>query len=374
MPKRGEVDQLIVPLRPRLAVLRPARPINLARLLFMPLDPLIVPAAGWRRGTITLPRSALIPLADVARERLGPVAAATEAALAGLTTDNTQDLAQIGAGLWAAAAKVLAAAEPPDSWSQTTGLQTADFHPLSTIAAAGLAQADQIERIVRLPETDEAGQRREIGAALEPAAESGPLALATVIMLLAARLPSAAQSFFSADSIASRSGEPAMRHAVDQAIDSTIDSVESSASNLGSLSNASVALRRSIRLLDELESVCSQRPSRKARIAELRREVDTASRKQFSQALAHELLEPARALVGATDEAVIRLERSARDLRRFEMIARRLGGGDHFDRNLKQAAAALAPQPDEPRATLIDRIRLIEILQGPEAAIAAIQL
>ena len=49
LPARGAADTLIAPLRPRLATLRPTRPLNLTRLLFTPLDPLIVPSAEWRR-------------------------------------------------------------------------------------------------------------------------------------------------------------------------------------------------------------------------------------------------------------------------------------------------------------------------------------
>ena len=37
---------LLDPLRPRLAALRPVRPIRFGRLLLTPLDPVIVPARG----------------------------------------------------------------------------------------------------------------------------------------------------------------------------------------------------------------------------------------------------------------------------------------------------------------------------------------
>src|SRR5689334_24255463 len=59
MPNRGPADQLIAPLRPRLARLRPPRPLRFARLLFLPLDPLIVPAARWRAEQPTIPRTVI---------------------------------------------------------------------------------------------------------------------------------------------------------------------------------------------------------------------------------------------------------------------------------------------------------------------------
>src|ERR1700682_2240745 len=63
MPNRGAADQLIAPLRGRLALLRPPRPLRFARLLFLPLDPLIVPAGRWRPEQNTIPRNAIPSLA-----------------------------------------------------------------------------------------------------------------------------------------------------------------------------------------------------------------------------------------------------------------------------------------------------------------------
>ena len=61
MPNRGAADQLIAPLRARLAHLRPPRPLRFARLLFLPLDPLIVPAARWRAAQPAIPRTVIPP-------------------------------------------------------------------------------------------------------------------------------------------------------------------------------------------------------------------------------------------------------------------------------------------------------------------------
>src|SRR6185437_13356228 len=80
---RSAADALIAPLRPRLQQLRPPRPIRLARLLFLPLDPLIVPAPRWRPGDPLVPRTALTPLADLVRSTDGAVVTRVEASLAG---------------------------------------------------------------------------------------------------------------------------------------------------------------------------------------------------------------------------------------------------------------------------------------------------
>ena len=50
LPDRGEADQVLDPLRPRLRTLKPPRPLTLARLLFMPLEGALVAPTAWRRG------------------------------------------------------------------------------------------------------------------------------------------------------------------------------------------------------------------------------------------------------------------------------------------------------------------------------------
>ena len=75
MPHRGEADQVLAPLRPRLARLRPPRPLRFARLLFLPLDLLIVPAGRWRFEHLTIPRTAIPPIAAMVESALGPLGA-----------------------------------------------------------------------------------------------------------------------------------------------------------------------------------------------------------------------------------------------------------------------------------------------------------
>src|ERR1035438_9681196 len=65
MADRGAADALVEPLRARLGQIKPPRPLRFSRLLFLPLDPVIVPAAGFRAGTPTVPRTAVAPFAVV---------------------------------------------------------------------------------------------------------------------------------------------------------------------------------------------------------------------------------------------------------------------------------------------------------------------
>ena len=86
-----------MPLRRRLAVLRPPRPLRFVRLLFHPLDPLIVSAGRWRPDQPAIPRTALAPLADCVRGAMPAEASAIEAAINGRTTADADLIAAQGA-------------------------------------------------------------------------------------------------------------------------------------------------------------------------------------------------------------------------------------------------------------------------------------
>jgi hypothetical protein len=128
LPERGAADRLIAPLRPRLAQLRPARPLRFCRLLFLPLDPLIVPGPKWRPMSLTIPRTVLEPLAVSVLDAMRPDArAAVEAVIAGRTTRDIETVRKAGALLWPAAGRILCAAPASRTW-HTTELPVAE-HP-----------------------------------------------------------------------------------------------------------------------------------------------------------------------------------------------------------------------------------------------------
>ena len=81
LAERGDADKLIAPLRRRIAELRPRRKLSLTRLLFTPLDPLIVDAANWSPTAPSIPRTAIQPLADQVSDGLGATATMIDAAV-----------------------------------------------------------------------------------------------------------------------------------------------------------------------------------------------------------------------------------------------------------------------------------------------------
>ncbi|MFL5280577.1 MAG: hypothetical protein ACJ8AW_06175 [Rhodopila sp.] len=138
MTDRGAADALIAPLRQRLVVLRPPRPLRFTRLLFHPLDGVIVAAVQWRPGQAAIPRTALAPLADCVRRAMGAQAEAIDAAIRGHMSSETALVAAQGQVLWPAAGAILATAAVPPLWSET-GLGDAAFPPMAHRAASGFS-------------------------------------------------------------------------------------------------------------------------------------------------------------------------------------------------------------------------------------------
>jgi hypothetical protein len=373
LAERGEADRLIEPLRGRLAEMQPKRPLSLFRLLFAPLDPLIVAGRSWRRGSPGIPRTALGPLGRAVYCGLAAdTAAGLDAALAGHTGDEADLVAAAGERLWPRAAEILAASPLPADWTAATGLPASDHATLARAVAALLARAISLLRLAACacdgvePETAEL---RSMLAAVVPA---GPVALAMMMVLLVGWLPRSQGLINLADELASQQDNPTARVAADGAIDFVLDNLEQAPPPGPNVGEATQRLKRVAIMLDDLHSRAVH-PARRARIEQIRRKVDTACRERFTNELDAELLAPAAGLAGASRAEITTLEATARSLRRFETTARQIGGAEQYDIELRRAAEALRPIADEDASARIDRVRLIEILQGPDAALASLK-
>ena len=364
--ERGPADSLIAPLRGRLAQLRPQRPLRFVRLLFAPFDPLVIPATKWRRGTAALPRTALAPLGALVLAHL-PDRAALQTRLAGATTDQTDRIAAGESALWPEAATILAHAPPPADWTDATGLQADDYRLLARSLAALFAQAPALLRLLAAARAGTPPTAVELEAMLSATIPGGADALAMMTATLMAQLPRPETLVAVADDLAARQSDPAFRVAADRAVDFLLDDIEAAPPDPPDLAQAADALARTVILLGDLDARPGQRPGRRGRIDGIRRKIDATARARFAADLDSQLLGPAASLATADIEA---LERSSRDLRRYETQARQLGGADQYDRALQQAATRLHPRPGDTGDAVIDRVRLVEILQGPEAALA----
>lgn len=363
-------ETLLAPVRARLAAIRPLRPLRFERLLFMPLDPVIVPARDWRAGEPTLPRTAIAPLSGLVRAGLGEEAALFDRLLQGRDTGEYDLITRVGASLWPAAAGLLDRASTPGPDWEGSGLRPDLFIRLARAVAAVLRRAVLGRNLVRslqdgLVQAD-AATFAPLLAGLEAESDAGCAMAASVILV---RLPAAAP--FLARTLPDRAASArarlhgALSQAVDQVL-STLEGPDGSIAELGRapLTRSADEVRQLVALLDGLESGAGAALHR-TRTRPIRERLDRACRARFADGLETDVLRPLAQVRAPLDGAgQRRLEGGARDLRRLEQAARTLGGAATYDRMLAKAAEQVSTIP----LPLAQRARLIEILAGPDAA------
>lgn len=372
MISRGSADQLVAPLRRRLIELRPRRPLRFARLLFHPLDPLIVPAARWQFGQHTIPRTALMPMAEHVRLSMGAAATAIEAAMGGHTDADADLIARLGETLWPAAARILAAPATPASWD-TTELGDQTYRPLAAIVATLIAQATALDALCAetanglVPPLAEA-----IDTILTGVATANRAALPMMVALLLTRLPLAA------DVLARSPSGPdgaAVQSAMEQAADFLLrqlieeDGVEVRIAT-GSLADSGCTVKGIATLLRSLDTG-NAKPSCRETLRTVRDRLDAGCQARFTSGLEDDLLIPLRQLGQSPGSATMSaLEATARGLRVLETEARTVGGGATYDLLLEKAAAAIDCGAMREVLSAADQARLVEILAGSDAALA----
>lgn len=376
LQKRGAADELLAPLRARIAELRPARPLNFSRLLFVPLDPLIVPAPRWSAASPSIPRTAIATISRVVEQQLGPAAQPIQEVIAGRFADDVDAVAAGGALLWPAAANILKQAPMPTDWP-AAGLPPASYAQLATSIAFLLEHALTVQRLVDDTERDRPAAPETIQTLFAASANVSPWARAMLVALLLARLPRTEllrEVLYRSASLSKEGG----RAVLDCAVNFVLEGLETRGGAEGpfagiELSAASGEVGRLATLLDQL-ALHAANPDRRRRVEELRRGIDESCRHRFEKGLAHELLEPLKALPEDADPMVLAtFEETARDLRRLEFAARQVTDTSAYEPLLRRTAQAIKQQGDSPALTLADRVRLVELLVGSEQALAMLK-
>jgi hypothetical protein len=372
MMHRGSADLLIEPLRQRLAVLRPPRPLRFGRLMFHPLDLLIVPPLRWRPAHLAIPRTALVPMAEHVHLTMGPKAAAIEAEIAGHTTADTDLISRLGRSLWPEAATILADAPMPRTWDATE-LGHINYRPLADAVATLLTDAAALDTLCSEAATGLLPPRPEaIAAMLGRVARVNEAVLPMMIAVLLDRLPEAADLLPAANA----GQEAAAIHAaMDEATDlllRQLDREEGTDTRIavGTLAQAGAAASRVAALLKHLDTASLQ-PQRRQRVRAVRQRLEADCKARFASGLQDELLAPLQH-VGASPAVtdILALEAAARGLRVLESEGRAVGSGSTYDLLLEKAAEAIKGDAMLDRLSRADQMRLVEILNGPDAALA----
>ena len=358
MPRRGAADALIEPLRPRLAVLAPLRPLSLSRLLFKPLDAAILPGASWRPGLPAVPRTALAPIGAAVLERMGSDAITMEAMVAGRNSADASAIEQTCALLWPAAAAVLDELPLPTAWADATGLPSTCYEPIRADIAAVLHQADAIRRCSAMAEGPElAACVRDL---LAETASTHAAGLAIVLTVLLS------QGLVTGPAFAAVPG-PALEAAGEHALDRAQHILKAVMPNLPVTGAVAQAVQIGA-LLDAMEGP-QARPGLRSRARDMRRAANAACRGRLLLALDRDFL-PRVAEPGPemADADVTALEGVARGLRRLALAGRRFGAGAIYDSLLGGAATGVCAASSMALSRM-DRLRLAELLLGPDAAL-----
>ena len=280
---------------------------------------------------------------------------------------------RLGRSLWPAAARVLADPAIPRTWDATT-LGEPAYRPLADSVAALLAEAPALDTLCSdtttglLPATAET-----VAPLLGRLAKTNPAALPMMITLLLDRLPEAAGLLPQAhEGQAAAAIQTALNTATDHLLGPPGDSAGGAGARVaaGTLAEAGTAASRIATLLTHLETA-SAKPPQRDRLRAVRRQLHAACKARFVSALQDELLAPLRhSITLLTPADITALETAARGLRILEAGARVAGGGPTYDLLLCKAAEAIRANAMRDRLARADQVRLVEILSGPDAALA----
>jgi hypothetical protein len=371
---RGAADSLIDVVRPQLRELQPRRRLRFARLLLHPLDPVIVAPGAWRSNQPTLPRDALVRLAQHVRRTMGQAAEAIDAEVSGYTTDDVALIGRIGRGLWVEAATILAAfaADVADGKNETCPGGSL-MGPVARKVAALLAEASAIEALVVESADGLLPPRIEIIRPLvERVVETQPTALPIFLTILIARVPHSVGCLD--DLLPGRAGLK-VRAARDDAAAMLLQRLGSDLDiaaqiNIGSLIEAAARAQQWLTMLAQLATRRAERDLRTP-VQDIRLKLDHACRARFTQTLERDLLAPLRAGTDSLDGMTATvLEKTARGLRALEAAARSAGSGPVYDKLLAAAAAFIGDPARRKQLSLAEQVRLVETLAGSQAALA----
>ena len=371
MLDRGAADALVAPLRARLAVLRPGRPFNFTRLLFTPINPIIVPPASWRRGDGTVPRHTLQAFSEIVRNAMGARARALDDALVRRTGptlgDGEKVVEELGSLVWPEAAQILATASVSEGWVQRTSLSDADFASLAQTVSSLLGSALDRQALAGQIEADGVPEPRLLSRVIAGSLSelAGAAALAVGLLIVETARPDLMVQAVDAHVavLGQAAGIPAER-----AIDFAMQHAQAQIAAPSDLARGLQSLREGMLLIQALETRTWQGGDRRARIQLLRGTAVESCRDSFVRTLDTQMLAPLKAMLATPgDMQILQLERTARDLRDLEAIGRRLGPSPLYLADLQRAATSVKAAT---LLTLADRVRLVELLAGTDLAMA----
>lgn len=374
-PARAEVEDLVEPVRPRLAGLAIPRPLTPHRAVVVPFEGLLAPI-GAAKDALRLPREVLAPLFALVRARIDPALWEQAGRLAeGRRADDTVAVLAVGRALWPAAIEALAALqEDPRGVGRTLAAAGHDPHPLGAALRRILPMLRHAEAITQamLPRH---------GVALDPTlptAPHRPLLLGSVqrdpplFRLIAAAMLFRCEF---PDSIARLLRDIALRLDLPGVLAVAAEVAEALKADLAAPAAGATAERRSrtamrlVMIVSALEGI--------PRFDALAAETGHLLGAQFAAVVRETVLDPlaacaARGEVGP--DAAAALEAAALAAKRIEAAARIAGAAPALTEALAAARQPIAALMRRAAATggvgRAELARVAEILLGPDEAMA----
>lgn len=394
LPARALVEELLETVRPRLWLLRPPRRLSLHRVLAVPLESLLSDPLLCDPGGIRMPRTLLPALFALVEPRLDPaLRTSLEDACRGLSSAETQEVQRLGRRLWPAATLALHQAFiDPRATNRALADQGVDPGPLNDHHAMVLALMKNAEAIAAamLPQD---GRMPDPGNAAAPhrdlllqAAAEDMVAWRGIAagFLLRAPSPDVVVRLVAQARLSLR--QPALMQVIEEVVASLSRELGLLPGALppgAALPAASFADRRSEAGV-RLSLILSELSGQGSRLDSLATEAGQALVRQFAGTLDGAVLAPLQRMQAegrASTETIGAVEAAARAARRMEVAGRAMGRAGMFGpalatvrgRILELARRAPALADPAGAIALPDLVRLMEILAGPDEALAMIE-
>jgi hypothetical protein len=365
LPGRSQLDPLLSEVRPRLAQLRPPRPVTFTRLLFLPLAGALVDQADWRREPEAVPRTALHIISALISDLLGDASQGIAEALRPANFSNFAVVEKFGRPLWEGAARVGERINPDKRWADA-GFSPEDFRSIMRLATGVWRHAGAMWDVLRLGDSPVALDSIKV-ALSGPAGDSLAVFSATFRTLLrAVRNPSAFAALVAG-------GMPPGTS--DIIIESLENWIEGALPGLADC-EASEAADRAEELGKMVEILGQtpffQVPRRRKKLSSFFWRLEESCRVLLLEIVNEQIL-PALtpSTASFSDIAFAQLERQARAARRLDVLGRHFGNDPSYEetqQRMTKAFVAARKASETLSMTPVDLLRLGEILLGREKA------
>ncbi len=371
LPARGKLDPLLNDVRPRLAQLRPPRPVTFTRLLFLPLAGALVDQADWRRAPEAIPRTALHLISALINEFLGEATQGLAEALRPAVFSDFALVERFGRPLWDGAGRVAERVTPDQRWVDA-GFSPEDFHAIMRLCRGVWRHADAMWDVLRLG--DSAVSPDTIKSALTgPAADSLSIFSAVFSTLLrGVRNPAVFASLVAG-------GMPPGTS--DMAVATLENWIEGALPKLADLDPAEAAehaeeLGKMVETLGQTPFF--QIPRRRKLLSSFFWRLEEHCRVHFLEVVNEQVLTALKpSSTPFSDIALTQLERQSRAARRLEILGRHFGNDPSYEeahQRLIKAFGAARRNTEALAVTPVDLLRLGEILLGREKARALLSV